>query len=94
MRMYPHLHHYFHSVIITTDMRTTINIDDDALDLVRQYSRARSLALGKAASELLRKGFSSPTPTRIVNGLVVFDVPPDEPRITNERVKELESESE
>lgn len=75
-------------------MRTTINIDDDALDLVRQYSRARSLALGKAASELLRKGFSSPTPTRIVNGLVVFDVPPDEPRITNERVKELESEIE
>lgn len=75
-------------------MRTTINIDDDALDLVRQYSQARSLALGKAASELLRRGFSSPTPTRTVNGLIVFDVPPDEPRITNERVKELESEIE
>ena len=34
----------------------------------------------------------SPLPTRIVNGLVVFEVPPDEPRVTNERVKELESE--
>jgi hypothetical protein len=75
-------------------MRTTLNLDDDALELVRRYSQARSVALGKAASELVRKGFSSPTPTRIVNGIVVFDVPPDSPSITSERVKELESELE
>ncbi len=75
-------------------MRTTLNLDDDALEMVRQYSEARSVALGKAASELVRKGFSSPTPTRIVNGIVVFDIPPDSPRITTERVKELESELE
>jgi hypothetical protein len=75
-------------------MRTTLNLDDDALEMVRQYSEARSVALGKAASELVRKGFVSPTPTRVVNGIVVFDVPPDSPRITTERVKELESELE
>jgi hypothetical protein len=75
-------------------MRTTLNLDDDVLEMVRQYSEARSVALGKAASELVRKGFFSPTPTRIVNGIVVFDVPPDSPRITTERVKELESELE
>lgn len=75
-------------------MRTTLNLDDDALALVREYSERRSLALGKAASELVRKGFSTPTPTRIVNGIVVFDIPPDSPRITTERVKELESELE
>jgi hypothetical protein len=75
-------------------MRTTLNLDDDVLEMVRRYSEARSVALGKAASELLRKGFSTPTPTRIVNGIVVFDVPPDSPRITSERVKELESEME
>jgi hypothetical protein len=75
-------------------MRTTLNLDDDALELVRRYSQARSVALGKAASELVRKGFSSPTPTRIVNGIVVFDVPPDSSSITSERVKELESELE
>jgi hypothetical protein len=72
-------------------MRTTLNLDNDALELVRRYSQARSVALGKAASELVRKGFSRPTPTRIVNGIVVFDVPPDSPSITSERVKELES---
>jgi hypothetical protein len=75
-------------------MRTTLNLDDDVVEMVRRYSEARSLALGKAASELVRKGFSTPTPIRIVNGLVVFDVPPDSPRITSERVKELESELE
>ncbi|HEV2398740.1 MAG TPA: hypothetical protein VGS27_17480 [Candidatus Sulfotelmatobacter sp.] len=75
-------------------MRTTLNFDDDALELVRRYSEARSLAMGKAASELVRRGASSATPTRIVNGLVVFDLPPGGPRITNERVKELESEIE
>jgi hypothetical protein len=75
-------------------MRTTLNLDDDALEMVRQYSEARSVAMGKAASELVRKGYSSPTPTRVVNGIVVFDVPPDSPRITTERVKEVESELE
>jgi hypothetical protein len=75
-------------------MRTTLNLDDDALEMVRRYSETRSVALGKAASELVRKGFSSPTPTRLVNGIVVFDVPPDSPRVTTERVKELESETE
>jgi hypothetical protein len=70
-------------------MRTTLNLDDDAIEIVRRYSEARSLALGKAASELVRKGFSTPTPTRMVNGLVVFDVPADDPAISNEQVKEL-----
>jgi hypothetical protein len=75
-------------------MRTTLNLDDDALKMVKQYSEARSVALGKAASELVRRGYSTPTPTRLVNGIVVFDVPPDSPKITTERVNELESELE
>ncbi len=75
-------------------MRTTLNMDDDVLHLLRQYSEARSMALGKAASELVRKGLTTPTPTRMVNGVVVFDVLPDSPRITTERIKELESEME
>ena len=75
-------------------MRTTLNLDDDVLEMVRQYSEARSLALGKAASELMRKGFSTPTPTRMINGVVVFDLPPDSPPVTTEMVKGFESELE
>jgi hypothetical protein len=70
-------------------MRTTLNLEDDAVEMIRQYSEARSIALGKAASELVRKGFATPTPTRIVNGLVVFDLPPDSPLVTSEQVKKL-----
>ena len=73
-------------------MRTTLNLDDDVMEMVREYSEARSVALGKAASELVRKGFSTPTPTRIVNGLVVFVIPPDSPRITAEKVHQIQSE--
>jgi hypothetical protein len=76
------------------EVRTTLNLDDDVLQMVRQYSEARSLALGKAASELMRKGFATPTPTHLVNGVVVFDLPPDTPAVSTENVKSLESELE
>jgi len=75
-------------------MRTTLNLDDDVFELLHQYAASRSVALGKAASELVRKGAASRTPTRIVNGVVVFEVPADGPKITPERVRELESELE
>jgi hypothetical protein len=75
-------------------MRTTLNLDDDVVEILKEYAESRSVGLGKAASELVRRGSSTPTPTRLVNGFVVFDLPPDSPRITSERVKELESELE
>jgi len=76
-------------------VRTTLNLDDDALKILREYSQERSLALGKAASELVRKGESTAIPTRLVNGFVVFDIAPGGPKISSERVKELlESELE
>jgi hypothetical protein len=72
-------------------MRTTLNIDDEVFRLARSYAERRSLALGKAVSELVRKGLSAPVRTRVVNGVHVFDLPAGGPRITSERVKELES---
>lgn len=75
-------------------MRTTLNLDDDALKILQKYSETRALSLGKAASELVRRGASSRTPTRMVDGFVVFDIPPGGPKITTERVRKLESELE
>lgn len=75
-------------------MRTTLNLDEEVLELTKIYAKSRSLALGKAVSELVRKGLRAPTPTRMVNGVHVFDLPPGGERITSERVKELESELE
>jgi hypothetical protein len=72
-------------------MRTTISLDDDALQLVKRYAASRSLALGKAISELVRRAFTVPRPTREVNGLQVFDLPPESPRVTMKKVMELDA---
>jgi hypothetical protein len=73
-------------------MRTTINLDDDVLDVVKNYAEKRSLALGRAVSELVRRGLGAPPKTRVVNGLVVFDVSDDNEAVTSEQVKRLEAD--
>jgi hypothetical protein len=73
-------------------MRTTISLDDDVFDMAKRYAEARSMALGKAISELARRGAEAPVKTRKVNGLVVFDLPEDTERVTTEQVKRLEAE--
>ncbi len=70
-------------------MRTTLNLDDDVLDEVKQYADRRSVALGKAASHLIRRGLNSPLQTKTVNGLQVVVLPEDTPRIDSARVKSL-----
>lgn len=71
-------------------MRTTMNLDDDILAFARHYSESRSLSLGKAISDLVRRGIEAPPRTKVVNGIHVFDVPPDSPKVTTEHVLRLE----
>lgn len=73
-------------------MRTTVSLDDDAIRIAREYAKSRSLALGKALSELVRRGYTLPRPIRSVNGLQVFDLPPGSERVTRSRVRELQDE--
>ena len=75
-------------------MRTTLSLDDDAFDLARKYADSRSLGLGKAVSELVRRGVDAPLRTRIVNGFHVVDLPPESPQITSEHVRRLQDEFE
>lgn len=72
-------------------MRTTLNLDDDVLPLVKAYAKKRTLGLGRAVSELVRRGIRASHPTRMVNGILVFDLPPDSPRVTTEHVRDLEA---
>lgn len=75
-------------------MRTTLNLDDDVLPLVKQYAKKRALGMSKAVSELVRRGIRASHPTRLVNGILVFDLPPDSPRITSEHIRDLEASGE
>ncbi len=75
-------------------MRTTLNLDDDVFPLVKQYAKKRALGISKAVSELIRRGIRASHPTRLVNGILVFDLPTDSPRITSEHVRDLEASGE
>jgi hypothetical protein len=70
-------------------MRTTLNLDDDVVELLKDYAESRSVALGRAASELVRKGLAAPVQTRIINGFHAVVLPANSPKITSEKVKEL-----
>ncbi len=74
-------------------MRTTLSLEDDAVKAIQEYARSRRLSLGKAASELVRRGARYQVGTRKVNGLPVLNASDDFPVITSERVRELSDEA-
>ena len=73
-------------------MRTTISIDDDAFLLAKQYAETRSLGLGKAVSELVRKGASHRWGLREEDGIYVVNLPSDSPMVTTKHILDLEDE--
>ena len=73
-------------------MRTTLTVDDDVLELAARQAKLRGVSLGKAVSDLLRKGLSASTPAREKDGLVVFHLPADSPTVTTDDVRRIEAE--
>jgi hypothetical protein len=74
-----------------TSMRTTLNIEDDALQLVKKYAEERSISLGQAVSDLVHRGAESLPKFKTRNGWVIFNVPPGTPPLTNEMLEEWEN---
>jgi hypothetical protein len=70
-------------------MRTTLNLDDDVLELLKDYAENRSVALGKAASELVRRGLEAPVQTRMVNGFHAVVLPVNSQKVTSEKITQL-----
>jgi hypothetical protein len=73
-------------------MRTTLTLDDDILKLAARQAKLRGVSLGQTVSDLLRKGLNASTPAQDKDGLVVFHLPPDSPKVTTDDVRRLESE--
>jgi hypothetical protein len=73
-------------------MRTTLNLDDDILELATRQAKLRSVSLSKTVSDLLRRGLNAPTPSQDKDGLVVFQLPADSPAVTTEEVRRIETE--
>jgi hypothetical protein len=75
-------------------MRTTVTLDQDVYEIAALYARGRGVTLGKAISELARKGVEARQPEdisaglmRAPNGLMIFAPRGDGRVITNEMVK-------
>jgi len=73
-------------------MRTTLDVDDDVLAAARTIADEQDTSIGRALSELARRGML-PRQPRLENTLPVFDVAPDAPPMTPEMVREALDES-
>lgn len=73
-------------------MRTTWNVDDEIVEEIKEYARARKMPAGKAVGFLVKQALRRPLGTRMENGFEVFDVPDDSPIVTLEHTLRLEDE--
>jgi len=69
-------------------MRTTLEIDDDVLQAARSVAAAEGKNIGKALSDLARRGLAPRSQPKTRSGFPVFDVPSDAAPITLEMVKD------
>jgi hypothetical protein len=74
------------------NVRTTLTLDDDVLELATRQAKLRGVSLGRTVSDLLRRGLNAATPAQEKDGLVVFRLPADSPKVTTDAVRRLETE--
>lgn len=72
--------------------RTTLTLEKDAYALAKRYAASRHVRLGRAVTELVRRGLAARSATREKNGLVVFDLPAGSPPVTPRDVRRAEDD--
>lgn len=55
-------------------MRTTVNLDEDVLSLAKSLAETRGVSIGKALSDLARKGATAQEALQERNGFWLFPV--------------------
>ena len=70
-------------------MRTTFTLDDDAAALAQNYANARSLRLGKAVSELIRRASAPPMALKKEGEVWVIQSPPGTPKVSSQQIKDM-----
>jgi hypothetical protein len=69
--------------------RTTLHIEDDALEIVKVYASRHHLTLGEAVSELVRQAADRPLVTDARNGFQLVHLSRRSPRVTTALVDKL-----
>lgn len=75
-------------------MRTTIDIDDEVLEAVREISRAQHISLGRALSEVTKRGLQRAGEVRLgeEEGVPVILRDPLFAQVTSEHVYRLQAQ--
>jgi hypothetical protein len=68
-------------------MRTTLTLDDDVFAAAARRAQTLRRSLGKAVSDLARRGMQSSLPVKEVHGLTVFNPAKGSPKITAKSVR-------
>ena len=61
-----------------------MNIEEDALLVIKQYAEEREISMGQAASDLVHRGAESLPRFKTKNGWAILDVPARSKPLTNE----------
>ena len=69
-------------------MRTTVDIDDDVLQVARSLAKSRGISLGQAHSQLARKGLQPVVAGPEDSLFPQFPCRPDDPLVTAEQVRD------
>jgi len=69
--------------------RTTLRLENDALEMAKAYAERHELTLGQAVSELIRQAAERPLVTEDRNGLHVVRLSPGSPIVTAALVDRL-----
>ena len=59
-----------------TTMRTTLEIDDDLVQVARQLAQQRKTTMGQVISQLVREAMEPKSAPRKRNGVLLFDPKP------------------
>ena len=71
-------------------MRTTVDIDEDVLQVAKELAREADLSLGRALSELARKSLhKEAAPALVRNGVPLLSIQPGARPVTSQIVAEL-----
>jgi uncharacterized alkaline shock family protein YloU len=74
-------------------MRTTLEIEDDVLEVAKGYAKHQCLSLGKAVSLLIRRGIQPTVSEEIVrNGIRIVQRSPSSTAVTLDIVNKLRDE--
>lgn len=75
-------------------MRTTIDLDEDVLQAVKEYAEIRRITAGQALSRLVRKALEPKQKSGVRNGVPLIPYEPGRPILTMAKVNELRDDIE